>query len=135
MGGPLLGLDGQGLRGQGRLWPLNPNGELLLWCMIESREGVEHADEIAATPGVSGIFLGPSDLAVSLGVTEDHPKVEQAIQRVVDACKKSEVACGTLTGSAGVARRLQQGFRFLAVGSDSGISAGVQRSLEIGRKK
>lgn len=117
------------------LWPLNPNGELLLWCMIESREGVEHAEEIAATPGVSGIFLGPSDLAVSLGVTEDHPKVEQAIQRVVDACKKSGVACGTLTGSAGVAGRLEQGFRFLAVGSDSGISAGVQRSLEIGRKK
>ena len=41
---------------------------------VESREGVEHADEIASTPGVSGIFLGPSDLAVSLGVGEDHSK-------------------------------------------------------------
>lgn len=129
------GLSGTDYVTKADLWPLDPNGELLLWCMVESREGVEHADEIASTPGVSGIFLGPSDLAVSLGVSEDHAKVEQATQRVVDACKKAGIACGTLVSGQAVATRLQQGFRFLAIGSDSGISAGVQRSLDIGRKQ
>jgi 4-hydroxy-2-oxoheptanedioate aldolase len=116
------------------LWPLDPQGELLLWCMVETSEGVEHAEEIASTPGVSGIFLGPSDLAVSLGVSESDDKVEAATQRVVDACKKTGVACGTLVSGPAVARRLKQGFRFLAVGSDGGVSSGVQRSLEIGRQ-
>ncbi|MCX6623535.1 MAG: aldolase/citrate lyase family protein [Acidobacteria bacterium] len=40
------------------LWPLDPEGELVLWCMIETREGVEHATEIASTPGVGGIWKG-----------------------------------------------------------------------------
>ena len=129
------GLSGAEYAARADLWPLDPNGELLLWCMIESREGVEHADEIASTPGVSGIFLGPSDLAASLGVTEDHAAVAEATQRVVDACKKAGVPCGTLVSGAAVADRLKQGFRFLAVGSDAGISAGVQRALDIGRGK
>ena len=84
---------------------------------------------------MSGIFLGPSDLATSLGVGEDHQSVEEATQRVVNACSKAGIACGTLVSGQAVATRLKQGFGFLAVGSDSGISAGVQRSLEIGRKQ
>ena len=129
------GLTGPEYAAKADLWPLDPSGELLLWCMIESREGVDHAGEIASTPGVSGIFLGPSDLAASLGVTEDHPDVAAATQRVVDACKKAGVPCGTLVGGPAVADRLKQGFQFLAVGSDGGISAGVRRSLDIGRGK
>jgi len=117
------------------LWPLDPSGDLLLWCMIESRAGVENASEIAATPGVGGIFLGPSDLAMSLGVPEGSPKVEAAMVKVLDACRQANVPCGTLVGAGGVAMRLKQGFRFLAVGSDSGISGGVDRALRIGRSK
>jgi 4-hydroxy-2-oxoheptanedioate aldolase len=129
------GLSGTDYVTKADVWPLDPDGELLLWCMVESREGVEHAEEIASTPGVSGIFLGPSDLATSLGVGEDHQKVEEATHRVLNACKKAGIACGTLVSGQAVATRLKQGFGFLAVGSDSGISAGVQRSLEIGRKQ
>jgi 4-hydroxy-2-oxoheptanedioate aldolase len=129
------GLTGAAYAERADLWPLDPNGELLLWCMIESREGVEHADEIVSTPGVSGIFLGPSDLSASLGVAEDDPRLEAAIGRVLAACRKHNVPCGTLTSGQSVAARLKQGFRFMAVGADSGISAGVQRSLEIGRGK
>lgn len=116
------------------LWPLDPAGELLLWCMIENPEGVANAREIASTPGVSGVFLGPSDLSMSLGVTESDPKTEAAIARVVDACKETKTPCGTLTSGEGVARRLEQGFRFLAIGSDSGLSGAVERGLQIGRK-
>jgi 4-hydroxy-2-oxoheptanedioate aldolase len=129
------GLSGSEYAARADLWPLAPQGELLLWCMVESREGVEHAEEIAATPGVGGIFLGPSDLAASLGVSENDPRLETAVQKVLSACRKTGTPCGTLTGGAAVAERLRQGFRFLAVGTDSGISSGVERSLQLGRKK
>lgn len=116
------------------LWPLDPRGELLLWCMVESGEGVEHAREIASTPGVSGIFLGPSDLAVSLGIAESDPRLEQATEKVLAACRETGTPCGTLTSGEKVAKRLKQGFRFLAVGSDSGLPASTERSLRIGRE-
>jgi 4-hydroxy-2-oxoheptanedioate aldolase len=121
------------------LWPLDPHGELLLWCMVENAEAVANVQEIAATPGVSGLFVGPSDLAVSLGVAEGDPEgdpeVEAAIRKITGACKSAGIACGTLVPAGGVAARLEQGFRFLAVGSDSGISTGVAEALRIGRKK
>lgn len=116
------------------VWPLDPRGELLLWCMVESGEGVERALEIASTPGVSGIFLGPSDLAVSLGIAESDPRLEQAVEKVLAACRETGTPCGTLTSGDNVAKRLKQGFRFLAVGSDGGLPASSDRSLRIGRE-
>jgi 4-hydroxy-2-oxoheptanedioate aldolase len=103
--------------------------------MVENAEAVANVQEIAATPGVSGLFVGPSDLAVSLGVAEGDPEVEAAIRKITGACKSAGIACGTLAPAGGVAARLEQGFRFLAVGSDSGISTGVAEALRIGRKK
>lgn len=129
------GLTGQQYSTVADVWPLDPAGELLLWPMVESAEAVENIREILKTPGVSGVFVGPSDLAFSLGVPLGDPQVEVAIAKVVTACKETQVPCGTLTGESGVASRLKQGFRFLAVGGDGGISAGVQRALRIGRGK
>ncbi len=116
------------------LWPLDPRGELLLWCMVESGEAVARVREIASTPGVSGIFLGPSDLAVSLGIAESDPKLEQAVEKVLAACRETGTPCGTLTSGENVVKRLKQGFRFLAVGSDGGLPASTDRSLRIGRE-
>ena len=97
------------------LWPLDPKGELLLWFMIESREGVEHAREIAAVPGVGGLFLGPGDLAFSLGVPLGDPRVEEPIRKVLAACRETGVPCGTVAETPEIDGRLQQGFRFLVV--------------------
>ena len=116
------------------LWPLDPRGELLLWCMVESAEAIQNVRDIATTPGVSGLFLGPSDLSVSMGVTESDPKLEAAIEKVAAVCRDTGVPCGTLTSGDGVTKRLRQGFRFLAVGGDSGLSSAVDRSLRLGRE-
>jgi 4-hydroxy-2-oxoheptanedioate aldolase len=117
------------------VWPLDPNGELMVWCMIESREAVDNIRSIASTPGVSGLFIGPSDLSFSLGVPENDSKVEKAIQKVLAACLEAGVPCGTLTSADGVAARLEQGFRFLAIGGDSGLSSSVDRALQVGRQR
>jgi 4-hydroxy-2-oxoheptanedioate aldolase len=126
------GLTGAEYARRADIWPLDPKGEILLWLMIETKSAVENIEAIAATPGVSGLFIGPSDLAFSLGVPLGHPEVEVAIDKVLKAARAAGVKCGTLTSGTGVTRRLEQGFDFLAVGSDGGTSAGVQEALRLG---
>jgi len=129
------GLSGAEYAERADVWPLDPRGELLLWVMIESADAVANVRSILKTPGVSGAFVGPSDLAFSMGVPIGDKRVDQAIAKVVDVCKETGVACGTLVSGNEVANSLKQGFRFLAVGSDGGLSSGVQRALDIGRGK
>lgn len=127
------GLSGTEYATRADLWPLDPEGELVLWLMIETAAAVENIRDIAATPGIGGLFIGPSDLAFSLGVPLGDPAVEVAIEKVVAAAKESGVPLGTLCGRSQVEKRLAQGFRFLAVGSDSGPSGGVRDAVTIGR--
>lgn len=96
---------------------------------IETPEAVEAADEIAAIDGVDVLFVGPLDLSVNMGHPADfgHPEVDQAFQRVVDACEKQGKSAGILTKDGFVQRHKEQGFRFVALGSDSGaVIAGMQ---------
>jgi len=127
------GLPGGEYAKRADLWPLDPQGELLLWVMIESDAAVQNIRAIAATPGISGLFVGPSDLAFSLGVPLGDPAVEKAIETIVDAAKEAKVPLGTLCGGGEVEKRLAQGFQFLAVGGDGGVSGGVQDAVKKGR--
>ncbi len=127
------GISGGEYAERADLWPLDPKGELVLWLMVESASTVEHIEAIAATPGVGGLFVGPSDLAFSLGVPLGDPAVEEAIEKVVAAAKESGVPLGALCGGAEVEKRLAQGFTILAVGTDGGISGGVQEAVKKGR--
>lgn len=127
------GLSGNEYGARADLWPLDPRGELVLWVMIETTAAVENALAIARTPGVGGLFLGPSDLAFSMGVPLGHPAVESGIEKTLAACRAARIPCGTLDSSSNVEKRLKQGFRFLAVGSDSGLSSGVRDAVKIGR--
>lgn len=132
------GLSGSEYGERADLWPLDPKGELLVWIMIETHSAVENCHAIAKTPGVGGLFIGPSDLAFSMGVPLGSPEVEEAMKTVLAAAREAGIPCGTLTGSSQVEKRLQQGFRFLAIGGDSGLSGDVQEGLKRGnafRKK
>jgi 4-hydroxy-2-oxoheptanedioate aldolase len=101
------------------VWPLNPEGELFAMLMIESVEGANHIDEILEVPGIGAIFLGPSDLGVSLGVGPaapiPPPEDEALIQKVLKACKSKNVICGypVLGGESELKRRLEEGFQVI----------------------
>lgn len=127
------GLSGDEYARRADLWPLDPKGELVLWVMVESASAVEHIHAIAATPGIGGLFVGPSDLAFSLGVPLGDPAVEAAIGKVIVAAQEAGVPLGTLCGGDEVERRLAQGFTFLAVGGDGSLSGPTQEAVKKGR--
>jgi 4-hydroxy-2-oxoheptanedioate aldolase len=101
------------------VWPLNEDGELFAMLMIESAEGVKHIDEILEVPGIGAIFLGPSDLGVSLGVGPANPlpppEDEAAIQTVLKACLAKKVYCAypVLGGESELKKRLAEGFKII----------------------
>jgi 4-hydroxy-2-oxoheptanedioate aldolase len=103
--------------------PADANRDVLCVVMIETVEGAEHVEEIAAVPGVDAVFIGPTDLAVSAGLPPslgfEHPEHDRLAQRVLDACNHQGVVAGIYCNSVSVAeRRLEQGFRMLAVVTD-----------------
>jgi 4-hydroxy-2-oxoheptanedioate aldolase len=83
------------------VWPLNPDGELLLHVIIESREGVANARAIAAVPGVSAVIVGSGTLGgVFTSTNADGERVrdqegfDAAVAQVLAACKEFDKACG-----------------------------------------
>lgn len=117
------------------VWPLDPDGELLAIIQIETPQGVENIDSILSVPGVSIIFIGPSDLSAAMGyASPSAPEVEAAIQAVLEACLERGVPCAITTGPGTVERRLEEGFRFVTVGIDGRLPASSQEGLRIGRE-
>ncbi len=115
------------------VWPLDPRGELLAIMFIESPGGVANIEEIIAVPGLGGIFIGPSDLSASMGYASPAaPQVEAAIQTVLAACLEHDVPCAITAGASSVRQRIEQGFRFVTVGSDNGLSSGAANTLRLG---
>jgi 2-keto-3-deoxy-L-rhamnonate aldolase RhmA len=68
--------------------------EILLVIQVETREAVESIDEIVSIPGVDAALIGPNDLSIALGVPGEveHPSVQQAIQKTIQACQRAGVA-------------------------------------------
>jgi 4-hydroxy-2-oxoheptanedioate aldolase len=103
----------------------NANNEILLVLQIEHIQGVENADEILSVPGIDAVFIGPNDLAASMGLglgvplESDHPQVVEAIQHVRETCKKHGVAPGIhCSSAAAINQRIGEGFQFCAMASE-----------------
>ncbi|HYH11082.1 MAG TPA: aldolase/citrate lyase family protein, partial [Thermomicrobiales bacterium] len=103
----------------------NANDQVLVVVQIEHIEGVRNADEILSVPGVNACFIGPNDLAASMGLglgvslESDIPEVVEAIQTIREACVRNGVAPGIHTsGGAAVKRRIDEGFQFCAMASE-----------------
>lgn len=104
---------------------------------IESAAAVEAADAIAAVDGIDALFVGPADLAASLGHLGDslHPEVQQAIDRVAAAAKRRRKAAGIFAGSAAEARDYAaRGFTLVSLAADVvWLLAGARQALAAAR--
>jgi 4-hydroxy-2-oxoheptanedioate aldolase len=88
---------------------------------IESEAGLHNVESIASVDGVAGIFIGPADLAASLGHLgrPDHPRVRTEIEQAISRIVASGMAAGVNAFAATDARRgLELGCRFVLVGAD-----------------
>jgi 4-hydroxy-2-oxoheptanedioate aldolase len=99
------------------------NGSTLAFAMIETAAALANAQEIAATPGIDGLFVGPYDLATALsaGKAQDTqaPQVEQAIDTICTAAKKAGKIPGIYCRDAeGAVAMTKRGFRFVVAGND-----------------
>ena len=97
--------------------------------MVESAAGLANVEEIAGTPGIDGIYIGPGDLGIALGMPPGRPRDETqtatfvaAIDRVLRACQDAGVVPGIHTGDAATAARwIRRGFRWVTVVSEYGL--------------
>ena len=98
--------------------------------MIEEKVAVDNADEILAVKGVDGVFIGPGDLSMTMGLKPGDPEVQTAIGEVLKKAKAARVPVGTVAGDAGGARRLiEKGYDFILVSNDTGMLAKTAMAL------
>ena len=107
------------------------NDQLLTVIQIESQQGIDSAQEIAAVDGVDVLFVGPMDLSLNMGIPGqfDHPRFRAALKAVADACRASGKAAGILClGPDQLERTIEDGFSFVALGSDGGqLAVGMKQ--------
>jgi 4-hydroxy-2-oxoheptanedioate aldolase len=118
--------------------------DALCIAMIETRDGLDNLDEIAATPGLDGLYIGPSDLSIALGLPpravavdpgEDRHSLADAIERVRDACTANGLIPGMhCAAGQAAARYAESGFKLITVGVDtSWYKAAIRRELDTAR--
>jgi 4-hydroxy-2-oxoheptanedioate aldolase len=112
----------------GEDYPRHANDTVLAIAMIETARALDDLDAILATDGLDGIYVGPSDLANSLGcppvLDPVEPKVVAAVEHVLRAAKRAGLRAGIHTGVPGYARRMHElGFDFVSLASDARLLA------------
>jgi 4-hydroxy-2-oxoheptanedioate aldolase len=127
---PLNGVRGMAGQQRGNRWGRVANyaqtahQQICLMLQVESRAGVQHARAIAETDGVDGIFVGPNDLAASLGHLghSNAPEVQQAIRHVLEQVQLASKVPGILAIQEDDAKRyLQWGYKMVGIGSDQAL--------------
>jgi 4-hydroxy-2-oxoheptanedioate aldolase len=108
------------------------NETILALAMIESQLALENLDAILDTRGLDGVYVGPNDLALSLGVApsaQPAEEVERAIECIVKAVRQRGLIAGIFCSDGDTARRrLEQGFHLVTPGNDVNALASASTS-------
>jgi 4-hydroxy-2-oxoheptanedioate aldolase len=149
---PVVPTLGEGLRGNGSqgyasqiwgisaaeytkradVWPLNPNGEIMLGLKVEDKYALANADKVAGVPGIAFAEWGPGDMGLSLNLPDGHtanetlhPEMASARKRVLEACKRHKLAFLNTVRPNDVSAMIDKGVR---------IGSGGQEAAEKGRR-
>jgi 4-hydroxy-2-oxoheptanedioate aldolase len=120
------------------------NNEILAFAMVETAQAMSNLEDIAATPGLDGIYVGPADLTFSLAqgrlapaFDREEPEMIDALKKIVAACKKYGIRCALHCGTPEyAARAISWGYDMTTVSGDSRLlaaaaQASVQRFREL----
>jgi 4-hydroxy-2-oxoheptanedioate aldolase len=134
----LWGMSEAEYREKADVWPLNPNGELVNFAIVETKTGLANIREIAAVKGIGALFPGAGSLRSVFSTQDstgrrvtDEVAWENSIQQVLSACKEFNVPCGyPANDSTMMKRRLNEGFTvFITSWGDNGFKA-----VEVGKR-
>jgi len=118
------------------VWPLNPNGELMLGLKIESKWCVENCERTVRVPGICFAEWGVNDMSLSMGYITTPPKpfppeIETARTRIITACRSAALFFQEETGPDGIKEQIDAGIKIFAT---DGGSEGGAATADIGRK-
>ncbi|MEP6702849.1 MAG: HpcH/HpaI aldolase/citrate lyase family protein [Betaproteobacteria bacterium] len=100
------------------------NAEVMVTVQLETMGAVEKIEQIAAVDGLDGLFIGPADLAASMGLLGDmnHARVQEALERGAKFCNSIGKPIGIVAGTPDMAKRfVDYGFDHVAVGVEVGM--------------
>ncbi len=104
-------------------------GSVIL-AQIEDAGALDNLDEIAAVPEVDVLFVGPADLALSLGCPIDAPEIAHVVDATVAAARRAGKAAGLFVGTGSqIGRWAAKGVTVFVVGSDQSLLLGAAREL------
>jgi 2-keto-3-deoxy-L-rhamnonate aldolase RhmA len=102
----------------------------ILMAQIEDVSALSKLDEIATSPDVDVLFVGPADLGLSMGVSPNDPKLQAAIKQVADAADRAGKSSGIfVSNAADVAAWAARGMTVFVCGSDQSLLLGAARRL------
>jgi 2-keto-3-deoxy-L-rhamnonate aldolase RhmA len=135
------GMSEKDYKAKADVWPLNKNGELTNFVIVESKAGLEKVREIAAVPGVGVLFPGAGTLRGVFSSTDstgrripDPVAWEAAIQQVLAACKEFKVPCGYPAGENDIEERMRQGFSVFVIGWGDAGNRAVEKGRAFGKR-
>ncbi len=113
------------------------NDEVLFVPLVEDRVALEHLDDLCSAPGVDVVGIGPSDLALSMGIVGgwSEPPVQHAVEQIrAAAAAAGKPSLGAALDAADARRLYEQGFQAIVVGASSLVIGSARTFLrEIGR--
>ncbi len=116
---------------QGTNIHVEANQEIIGWAMVETKEAMANLNEIAATPGLDGIYVGPADLTFSLfdgkfapGFDREEPEMIEVLKAIVNNCHQNGIKAALHCGTAEyAAKAIGWGYDMTTVSGDSRLLA------------
>jgi 4-hydroxy-2-oxoheptanedioate aldolase len=110
------------------------NQSVITLAMVETAEALSNVAEIASTPGLDGLYIGPGDLSLSLGGTQrvdlTEPHLVEALDAILASARRHDRFAGLHTNSPQYARRaIERGFRFVTVMTDTTMLATMAKRM------
>ncbi len=104
------------------------NDEIIVMAMIETKQAIDNLDAILDVKGLTGVYIGPSDLGFSYGMIpildREEPEILAIYDKVLAGCAKRGLYAGIHCGTPEyAARAIKMGFKLVTISNDSGIMA------------
>jgi len=122
----IWGITAEEYQQKADVWPLNPNGELLLGLKLEDKYALANADQNLKIPGIAFAEWGPGDMALSLGArNQQAPEMVAARAKILVATKANKVFFLNTGNAANIVEMIKEGVM---------VVAGNEQAAEVGRK-